>query len=99
MLTSVSTGLEGAQFRRFEGNHRDENVDFGHTNAPMGPTVEALSYSRPGKSRPNINASNYLPAHPTGKAMLKHGVRSGYRGSIPWPGRGRSQRTRDPIGR
>ena len=31
--------------------------------------------------------------------MLKHGARGGYRGSIPWPGRGRSQRTRDPIGR
>ena len=31
--------------------------------------------------------------------MLKHSARDGYRGSIPWPGRGRSQRTRDPIGR
>jgi hypothetical protein len=31
--------------------------------------------------------------------VLKHSARRGYRGSIPWPGRGRSQRTRDPIGR
>lgn len=30
--------------------------------------------------------------------MLKHSARGGYRGSIPWPGRGRSQHTRDPIG-
>ena len=30
--------------------------------------------------------------------MLKHVARGGYHGSIPWPGRGRSQRTRDPIG-
>ena len=26
--------------------------------------------------------------------MLKHSARGGYRGSIPWPGRRRSQRTR-----
>jgi len=26
--------------------------------------------------------------------MLKHDARGGYRGSIPWPGCGRSQRTR-----
>ncbi len=31
--------------------------------------------------------------------MLKHGAHGGYPGSTPWPGRGRSQRTRDPIGR
>jgi hypothetical protein len=31
--------------------------------------------------------------------MLKHGARGGYCESIPWPVRGRSQRTRDPIGR
>lgn len=26
--------------------------------------------------------------------MLKHDARGGYRGSIPWPGCGRAQRTR-----
>ena len=31
--------------------------------------------------------------------MLKQGARVGYRGSTAWPGRGRSRRTRAPIGR
>ena len=95
----VSTGLKGNQFRRFGGSHSDEKVAFGHTNVPAGRTRELPQHSKPGKFRPKINASNYPPAHPTREAMLKHSARGGYRGSIPWPGRGRSQRTRDPIGR
>ena len=98
-MKNVSTGLKRNQFRRFGGSHSDEKVAFGHTNMPAGCTGEPPPHSKPGKFRPNINASNYPPAHPTGEAMLKHGARGGYRGSIPWPGRGRSQRTRDPIGR
>jgi hypothetical protein len=64
-----------------------------------GAQVSLPPHSKPDKFRPNIIASNYPPAHPTIVAMLEDGARGGYRGSIPWPGRGRSQRTRDPIGR
>jgi hypothetical protein len=31
--------------------------------------------------------------------MVNHSARGSYRGSILWPGRGRSQSTQDPIGR
>jgi len=78
----VSTCLKGNQIRRFGGSHSDEKVAFGHTNVPAGRTDEPLPRSKPDKFRPNINASNYPPAHPTGEAMLKHGERDGNRGSV-----------------
>jgi hypothetical protein len=34
-----------------------------------------------------------------GEAMVNYSARGGHRGSVPWPGRGRSQRARNPIGR
>jgi hypothetical protein len=98
-LFIVSIGLKGDQFHRFGGSHSDEKVALGHTNVPAGRTGGPPPHSKPDKFRPNINPSNYPPAHPTGEAILKYDARGGYRGSIPWPGRGRSQRTRDPSGR
>jgi tetratricopeptide (TPR) repeat protein len=50
--------------------------------------------------RLGLTQDKQLPsAHPAAEVMLEHSARAGYRGSIPWPGRGRSQRTRDPISR
>ena len=64
----LSTGLKGNQIHRFGGRHLAEIVAFGHTNAPAGRTRELPPHSKPGKFRPKINASNYPPAHPAGKA-------------------------------
>jgi len=96
---SVSTGLKGSQFHRFGGSHSAKKYAFGHTKAPAGSASEILPRSNFGRSQRTINANRYPPAHPRGETMLKRGALGGYRGSILWPGRGRSQRTRDPIGR
>jgi hypothetical protein len=88
-LGIVSIGLKGDQFHRFGGSHSDEKVGLGHTNVPAGRTGGPPPHSKPDKFRPDINPSNYPPAHPTGEAMLKHGARGGDRGSIPWLDRSR----------
>ena len=95
----VSTRLKGSQFHRYGGGHSEENLPFGHTTPVVRSADETLPHAEFGKLPSNFNAKKYPPTHPTGEARLEHGARGGYRGRIPWPGRGRSQRTRDPIGR
>ncbi len=96
---NVSTRLKGRQFHRYGGGHSEEKLPFGHTTPLVRSADETLPHAEFGKFRSNINANRYPPAHPTGERVLKGGARGGCRGSIPWPGGGRSQRTRDPIGR
>ena len=95
----LAPARKGTNFAGWEGATRMRNLLSGTPTCLRGVHMNLPPNSRPGKFRLHINASNYPPAHPTGEAILKHGARGGYRGSIPWPGRGRSQRTRDPIGR
>jgi hypothetical protein len=68
----VSTGLKGNQFLRFGGSHSNERVAFGYTNTRAGHRVNLPTHSEPGKLQSNINATNYPPAHPASKAILKH---------------------------
>ena len=94
----VSADRKGNHFRRFRGNQLRQDGPSGNTSPPPLQQAQPLvTEPFPRYDSVSVRTSSYPPAHSTGAVMMKHSARCGYHGSIPWPGRGRSQRTRDPY--
>jgi hypothetical protein len=76
---SVSSGLEGNQFRRFGRSHSEEKVAFGHTNVPAGCSDET-----PRTLSPTSPTEHQRKQLPSGAPNRRGNVETATRDLSPW---------------